>query len=112
MKSLPILAFEGLRGFQAFNRVVILTLLMLPQYRNQKAQDLLSAIALMPEADQRKVIREALSFVDIDRMEVDYLICLIADPNGVPYSRNSINKLSVKELLDILVEACFNFAQI
>ena len=111
MKIQPLKGYKSLRAFNAFH-ALMLGLKMLPSYMGETYEDFLGRIEKMPAADQRKMIKEAALFVELQKEELDALICFASDKNGVPYSSENVNNLRPDELIEVIVEVCFAISQI
>ncbi len=111
MKVLELKGYKSLRALNAFN-ALMLGLKMLPAYMGEGYETFLNSINLMPPDDQKKMIREAALFVELQKEEVEAIICFAADKNGVPFGPENLKSLKPNELIDIIVLVCFEIAQI
>lgn len=111
MRVLELKGYKSLRALNAFN-ALMLGLKMLPQYMSQDYESFLEKIQAMTPDDQRKMIKEAALFVELGKEEVEALVCFCADKNGVPYSPENIKNLKPDQLIEIIVEVCFEIAKI
>jgi hypothetical protein len=105
MKVLELRGFKSLRALNAFH-TLMLGLKMLPSYMGESYEDFYARIAEMDEAGQEKMIREAALFVELQKEEVEALVCFCADANGVPYGPANLASLGPKELHEIIVAVC------
>lgn len=111
MKVLELKGYKSLKALNAFH-TLMLGLKMLPAYQLQSYEDFYASIDKMEPADQEKLIREAALFVELQKEEVESLICFCADPNGVPYSAENMSKLGPKDLFEIIVAVSKEIAKI
>lgn len=111
MKVLELKGYKSLRALNAFN-ALMLGLKMLPAYMGEEYETFLNKVNLMTPDDQKKMIREAAMFVELQKEEVEAIICFAADKNGVPYGPENLKSLKPNELIDIIVAVCFEIAQI
>lgn len=111
MKVLELKGYKSLRALNAFN-ALMLGLKMLPAYMAEEYETFLNRVNLMPPEDQRKMIREAALFVELQKEEVEAIICFCADKNGVPYTSENLKSLGPDQLIEIIVAVCFEIAQI
>jgi hypothetical protein len=111
IKVLPLKDFKSLRAFNAFHKLM-LGLKMLPAYMEEPYEDFFSRVQKMNEADQIKLIREAALFVDLEKEELDALVCFSADKNGVPYTSENMKNLGPADFVEIIVAVCFEIAKI
>lgn len=111
MKVLELRGFKSLRALNVFH-TLMLGLKMLPAYMGESYEDFLDRVSKMDEADQEKLIREAALFVELQKDEVEALVCFVADGNGVPYTAANVKNLGPKELHEIVVAVCREIAKI
>lgn len=111
IKVLEMRGYAGLRAFYAFHKLM-LGLKMLPSYCGESYEEFFERIHLMGEEDQKKVVREAAIFVDLNKDEVHGLVGLCADRNGVPYRDENIKSLSPQEIIDCIVAVSMEIVKI
>lgn len=110
-KVLELRGFKSLRALNAFH-TLMLGLKMLPAYIGETYEAFYSRVSEMPPADQEKLIREAALFVELQKEELEALVCFCADPNGVRYTPENMGNLGPKELHEIIVSVCSEIAKI
>jgi hypothetical protein len=66
----------------------------------------------MDPADQRKVITEAVVFVELQREEVEALVCFCTDLNGMPYTEVNMHNLGPDQLVAVVVAVCMEIVKI
>lgn len=111
MQVLELKGYKSLRALNAFSALV-LGLKMLPAYMGKSYEEFLTTIQEMPENDQEKILREAAQFVELQKEEVEALICFVTDKNGVPYGPENVKNLSPKQLVEVIVAVCMQIAKI
>jgi hypothetical protein len=111
MKVLPLTGYKSLRALNVFH-TLMLGLKMLPAYMGETYEDFFARVDAMPEADQEKMIREAALFVEIQKDELEALICFCADKNGVPYQAANLKNLGPSELIEVIVAVCKEIAKV
>lgn len=111
MRVLELKGYKSLRAFNAFN-ALMLGLKMLPMYMGESYEEFLRRLQDMPREDQKKMIREAAMFVELEKEEVAALIAFAADKNGVPYSHENMKNLGPDDLVNIIVEVCAEISKI
>ena len=111
MRVLELRGYKSLRAMNAFNALV-LGLKMLPAYMGESYEDFLARLQAMPHADQKKMLKEAAMFVELQKEEVEALVCFCADPNGVPYTSENLKSLKPDVILEIIVSVCAEIAKI
>lgn len=109
-KVLELKGYKSLRALNAFN-ALLLGLKMLPSYMAESYEDFLNRISGMAEADQRKMIREAALFVELQKEEVEAIVGFCADKNGVPYEASNLKNLGPDELVEIIVAVSMEIAK-
>lgn len=111
MKVLELRGYKSLRALNAFN-ALMLGLKMLPAYMGEDYEAFLNRIHNMGPDDQKKMIREAAMFVELQKEEVEAIICFCTDKNGVPYTSENLKNLGPGQLIELIVAVCFEIAQI
>lgn len=111
MKILDLKGYKSLRALNAFH-TLMLGLKMLPAYMGEQYEDFYARIEEMPPADQEKMIREAVMFVELQKEEVEALAGFCADPNGVPYSAENLKSVGPDKIVEIVVAVCMKIAEI
>jgi hypothetical protein len=101
MKVLPIRGLDSYWALQSYIKLLI-GLKMLPMYMGKSLEEFLSMIEEMPVHDRKKIVREAVLVVTLERDEINSLMKFAADANGVPFTQENTAKLSPKEFIEIL----------
>lgn len=105
MKVLELKGLKSLRALNAFSALV-LGVKMLPAYMGESYEEFLGRVQDMPPKDQKKILIEAVQFVELQPQEVEAILCFCADKNGVPYTSENIGNLKPAELVDAIVSVC------
>jgi hypothetical protein len=111
MKVLELKGYKSLRALNAFN-ALMLGLKMLPAYMGEDYETFLKRVHEMSPEDQKKMIREAAMFVELQKEEVEAIICFCSDKNGVPYTSENLKSIGPDQLIEIITSVCFEIAQI
>lgn len=111
MRVLELKGYKSLKALNAFH-TLMLGLKMLPAYMGESYEDFYSKVDAMTESDQEKLIREAALFVELQKDEVESLICFCADANGVPYSAENLKSLGPDQLYECIVQVCLAISKI
>ncbi len=111
MKVLELKGYKSLKALNVFH-ALMLGLKMLPTYRGESYEDFFARVQVMPDGDKEKLVREAALFVDVEKDEVESLLCFVADPNGVPYSAQNLKSLGPQEIYEIIVAVCMEISKI
>lgn len=109
-KVLPLKGYKSLRALNAFNALV-LGLKMIPEYMTMSYEDFLNRLSGMPEADQISMLKKAALFVELQKEEVEAIVCFCTDKNGVPYEAANLKNLGPDELIDVIVSVCAEIAK-
>lgn len=107
---LPLKGYKSLRALNAFNALV-LGLKMIPEYMATPYEDFLNRLSAMSEADQKQMLKKAALFVELQKEEVEAIVCFCTDKNGVPYEAANLKNLSPEELIEVIVEVCGEIAK-
>lgn len=110
MKILEIKGYNSLRALNGFH-ALMLGVKMLPTYMALSYEEFFHNVSLMPLEDQEKIIREAVSFVELSLEEVEAFLSFACDPNGIPYKKENLKNLNPKEILEIIVLICLEIAK-
>lgn len=111
IRVLELKGYKSLRALNAFN-TLMLGLKMLPAYMKETYEDFLNRIQAMPEEDQKKMIREAALFVELQKEEVEALVGFCCDKNNIPYEASNLKNIGPDELVDIIVAVCWEVAKL
>lgn len=111
IQVLELKGFKSLRAMNAFHSLM-LGLKMLPSYMGESYEDFFARIQQMPPDDQKKMIKEAALFVELQKEEVEALVCFCADKNNVPYTSENLKSLKPDEILEIIVAVCCEISKI
>jgi hypothetical protein len=111
MRVLELKGYKSLKALNAFH-TLMLGLKMLPAYCGESYEDFFAKIETLPEASQEKLIREAALFVELQKDEVESLICFCTDANGVPYTAENLKSLGPDELHECIVQVCLAISKI
>jgi len=76
---------------------------MLPNYIKLSYEEFFEAIDAMPAFEQETCIREAATFVNLEREELIDVLKFATDNNGVPYGPENIKNLKPAEFHEIIV---------
>jgi hypothetical protein len=111
MRVLELKGYKSLRAFNAFH-ALMLGLKMLPTYMGEQYETFFDRIQKMSDNDKKKMIKEAALFVELQKEEVEALVCFVADKNGVPFSSENLKNLTPADLVEIIVAVCFEISKI
>ena len=66
----------------------------------------------MPKEKQRELFKTAARHIELEKGEVEALLCFCTDPNGIPYKAENLGNLNPEKIVDIIVEVCLKIAEI
>ena len=101
IKVLPLKGPETYWALQSYIKLLF-GLKMLPMYAGLDMEEFFDAIERMPVDDRKKIVRQAVLMVTLERDELYSLIRFASDKNGVPFSRENTSGMSPKEFMDIV----------
>lgn len=111
MKILPLKGYKSLRALNGFH-ALLLGLKMLPAYIQEPYETFYESFNEKSDDEKRKLLREAVIFVQLGQDEVEALISFATDKNGVPYQSANMKNLAVDELHAIIVAVCMEIGRI
>ncbi len=111
MKILPLKGYKSLRALNGFH-ALLLGLKMLPAYIQEPYETFYASFNEKSDDEKRKLLREAVIFVQLGQDEVEALIGFAIDKNGVPYQSANVKNLAVDELHAIIVAVCMEIGRI
>ena len=101
-KVLELRGYKSLRALNVFHSLM-LGLKMLPLYQHETYEAFFARVEQMSDADQEKMIREAVLFVTLDESEIEALISFVENPNGIPYQPQNLKSMSPDQIFEIIV---------
>jgi hypothetical protein len=111
LNVLKPIGFTGYRAWQSFH-ILMLGLKMLPMYLNEAYEDFYNRFDSLPEDEQEIMIRQAACFVPLTKEELEALVCLSTDSNGIPYEASNIKNLTPHEFHEAIVAVCMEIGKI
>lgn len=102
--------YKSLRALNAFH-TLMLGLKMLPAYGAIPYEEFYKTMSEMPDEDKKKLITEAALLVNLEKEEVEAMVCFCKDKNGVPYSAENMKSLSPAELVEVIVSVAFEITK-
>lgn len=111
MRTLELKGFKSLKALNVFHSLM-LGLKMLPSYRHLGYEEFLESVQNMSPPDQEKLIRESALFVELERDEVEAMVCFVVDNNGVPYTSENLKNMSPDKIYEMVVAVALEVAKI
>lgn len=102
---------KSYRAFCAFHKMMM-GLKMIPDYITESYEDFFARVDAMPDDDKLKVVQKAAIFVELDDSELESIIGLAKDANGVPYGAANLKNLTPDEFIKIIVAVCWEISKI
>lgn len=102
--TIQILPLKGPDTYWALQSYIKLLfgLKMLPMYMGKTLEEFFDTIEAMPVEDRKKVVRQAVLMVTLDREELNSLTKFAADKNGVPFTAENTKSLEPGEYMEII----------
>lgn len=107
----PLVGYKALSAFYSF-QVLMIGLKMLPFYQDQAPEEFFDRFRDLEEHEKEKFVRLAVASVPLKKDEVEAIVCLAKDKNGVPYSAINLGNLELLELQEIMVAVCMALGRI
>lgn len=101
MKVLPLRGPDTYWALQSYIKLLF-GLKMLPAYAKFSLEEFFAMIEAMPVEDRRKIVREAVLMVTLDRDEVNALTRFAADKNGVPFTAENTARMEPAEFMEVI----------
>lgn len=98
---LPIEGPDSYWALQAYMKLLF-GLKMLPMYMGEQFEEFLERVEAMELEDRKKILREAVLMVTLDREELMALVRFAADENGVPFTKENTKRLAGDQFLEIV----------
>lgn len=105
-----IKGMKSLRVMNGFYRLMT-GLKMLPHYMAEEPDEFFAKIEKLGLDEKRKLLVEAVRVVALEPEEVEGMIYFATDPNGAPFTANSIGNLTAQEINAIIVEVCLRVGE-
>jgi hypothetical protein len=106
-----IKGLKSVRPFQVTS-VLSLGLLMLPVNMNKLFDVWHEDLVNLPPEDQRKMVEQAVRFVELKEEEIAAMVSFCKDANGVPIDKSNVGNFKPNELLDMIVAVCLEVLKI
>lgn len=101
IKLLPLKGPDTYWALQSYIKLLF-GLKMLPMYMGQTLEEFFDHIEQMPVDDRKKIVRQAVLMVTLERDEVSSLMKFAADKNGVRFSNENVSGLDPNEFMEII----------
>lgn len=92
--------------------MLLLGLLMLPVNMNKKFDDFYAEILNFDQDAQRKILEDAIRFVELQEEEILAVLGFCKDPNGLKIDKTNIGNFNPAEIMDMIVEVCLQVFKI
>lgn len=101
IKLLPLKGPDTYWALQSYIKLLF-GLKMLPMYMSKTLEEFLEHIEAMPVEDRKKIVRQAVLMVTLERDEVNSLIKFAADKNGVRFGQENTATLDPNDFMEII----------
>lgn len=101
IKLLPLKGPDTYWALQSYIKLLF-GLKMLPMYMGDTLEEFFAKIEAMPVDDRKKIVRQAVLMVTLERDEVNALLKFAADKHGVRFSHENTAALDPNEFMEIV----------
>ena len=124
MKIRPITGYNCYRAYQVYRDILLASYIFWTANKiylsndpevKKKAEtykEFLIRFEKSDEEERRNIIKLGADTFNLSLEEVCFLVGLVEDANGVPYSKANLNNLKPQEIIDIIVEVCLEISKI
>jgi len=109
IQVLPIKGIDSYWALQTYIKLLF-GLKMTPMHMGKNFSEFLEELEQLPPPDMKKILKEAILLVTLDRDEVMSLVKFTSDPNGVPYSQENSLKLPPQKIMELIEAVIFEIA--
>ena len=102
VKVLPLKGYNAMAAMPTYHRL-LLGLKMLPDYASIDYVAFYEMFGVMQEHEKESLLRQAIAFVKLEREELEPIIALSVDKNGVPLSSINIKNMDLEEIYEVVV---------
>ena len=120
MKVRPILGYNCYRAYQVYRDIILASYIFWnankiylsdDENKPESYKDFLLRFEKSTEEEKREIIKLGAETFNLSIEEICFLIGLVEDANGVPYSKSNIDNLKPNEIIDIILEVCFEISR-
>lgn len=121
MKVRPILGYNCYRAYQVYRDIILASYIFWnankiylsdDENKPESYKDFLLRFEKSTEEEKREIIKLGAETFNLSIEEICFLIGLVEDANGVPYSKSNIDNLKPNEIIDIIIEVCLEISRV
>lgn len=120
MKIRPITGYNCYRAYQVYRDIVLASYYLYEANKAcfednpkpEKYDAFLRRFENSSEEERRNIIKLGADTFNLSLEEVCFLVGLVEDANGVPYSKATINNLKPQEITEIIIEVCLEISKV
>lgn len=120
MKIRPITGYNCYRAYQVYRDIILASYYFheankacfVDNPKPEKYNDFLKRFEKSNEEERREIIKLGADTFNLSLDEVCFLVGLVEDANGVPYSKASLNNLKPQEITEIIIEVCLEISKV
>lgn len=121
MKIKPILGYNCYRAYQVYRDIILASYIFWSankiylsddENKPESYKDFLLRFERSTEEERREIIKLGAETFNLSMEEICFLIGLVEDANGVPYSKSNIDNLKPNEIIDIIIEVCLEISRV
>ena len=105
---MEVTELKGLKSVKALNiySQLLLGYKMLPIHFDKTYDEFLEWFSNQSVDDKKIIIKQALSAVSLDDVDITALTAFAKDENGIIYTKSVLDHLSINEIIDVATEVC------
>ena len=121
MKIRPILGYNCYRAYQVYRDIILASYIFWNANKvylsdngdkPESYKDFLMRFEKSTDEEKRDIIKLGADTFNLSLEEVCFLVGLVEDANGVPYSKANINNLQPQEIIDIIIAVCLEISKV
>lgn len=99
---------KGLKSVRVMQitSTLVMGLAMLPVNMNKTFAEFYQEVIEADVDTQRKILEDAIRFVELSEEELLAVLCFCADSNGIAISKSNIGNYEPNKIMDMVVEVC------
>lgn len=120
MEVRPIKGYNCYRAYQVYRDILLASyyfyeankICFEDNPKPEKYNEFLRRFENSNEEERKKIIEIGANNFNLSLDEVCFLVGLVEDANGVPYSKATLNNLDPQKIIEIIVEVCLEISKV
>ena len=121
MKIRPITGYNCYRAYQVYRDILLASYIFWnankvylsdKEAKPESYKDFLMRFEKSTDEEKKDIIKLGADTFNLSLEEVCFLVGLVEDANGVPYSKANINNLKPQEIIDIIIAVCLEISKV